>query len=55
MRTTRVNNLGVTVDNNNLRLIEEAPKQRAAMKIPKIFLDGVRYEISKRDDVKRNT
>ena len=40
-------------DNNNKRLIEEAPRQRAAMKIQKIFLDGVRYDISKREDVHR--
>jgi hypothetical protein len=53
MRAARVNNLGAKVDTNNKRLIQEAPRQRAAMKIRKIFLDGVRYDISKRDDVHR--
>ena len=33
MRTTRINNLGTKIDNNNLRLIKEAPSQRAAVKI----------------------
>ena len=33
MRTARINNLGVKVDNNNKRFIEEAPSQKAAMKI----------------------
>ena len=53
MSTTRVNNLGNRIDANNLKLIEEAPSQRAAVKIQKLFLDGVRYDISKREDVRR--
>jgi hypothetical protein len=48
MSTTRVNNLGNRIDANNLKLIEEAPSQRAAVKIQKLFLDGVRYDISQR-------
>ena len=48
MITARVNNLGNRIDANNLKLIEEAPSQRAAVKIQKLFLDGVRYDISQR-------
>ena len=39
MRESRVNNLGTKVDNNNKRLIEEAPSQRAAMKIQRLFCE----------------
>ena len=48
MSTTRVNNLGNRIDANNLKLIEEAPEQRASYKIQKLFLDGVIYDISQR-------
>ena len=37
MGAARVNNLGTKVDNNNKRLTQEAPSQRAAMKIQKYF------------------
>ena len=37
MRAARVNNLGVKVDNNNRRLIDEAPRQRAAATIQRLF------------------
>ena len=33
MSSARINNLGVKVDNTNTRLTEEAPSQRAAVKI----------------------
>ena len=55
MRTARVNNLGVKVDNNNKRLIEEAPSQRAAMKIQRLFANGIAYELSTRHGVNRPT
>ena len=55
MRTARVNNLGVKVDNNNKRLIEEMPKQKAAVKIQWLFANGVAYELSTREGLSRPT
>jgi len=55
MRESRVNNLGTKVDNNNKRLIEEAPSQRAAMKIQRLFANGIAYELSTRHGVNRPT
>jgi hypothetical protein len=53
MRIARVNNLGPRIDATNGRLIDELPRQIAAMKIRQIFLDGVQYDISKRRDAQR--
>ena len=41
MRATRVNSLGTKLDNHNRRLIDEAPKQRAAMQSHRLFANGV--------------
>ena len=53
MRTTRVHDLGEKLDHNNRRLIEEAPGQRAAMNIQRLFANGVAYELSTREGVSR--
>jgi hypothetical protein len=53
MRESRVNNLGTKVDNNNKRLIEEAPKQRAAMNMQRLCANGVAYELSTREGVNK--
>jgi len=53
MGTARINNLGTKTDNNNKRLIEEAPSQKAAMKIQRLFANGIAYELSTRHGVNR--
>jgi len=55
METARINNLGTKTDNNNKRLIEEAPSQRAAVKIQRLFANGIAYELSTRHGVNRPT
>ena len=54
MSTARIDNVGKKIDANNRRLIEELPRQRTAMKIQRLFKNGIAYEVSKKPNTLKN-